>query len=548
MNTELRTVTPSLLALVVDDDPAVRRLCTAILHREGWRTCEAQDGETAVQLVTTQAPDVIIMDVQMPGMGGLEATRRLRQEAASSDIPIIMLSAMADRGDIARGLEAGADEYLRKPLRRDEFIMRLRLVGRLRRAWRELRHSNETLNEQTRSLGVLLDLSCVLSRTEHLDHIITHTIHHCALLTFCRRVVILLPDQEHARLKIAGTLGVEGASSDPEEIFGADTLLGAALDAAAPILLNTPHDWQAWAWAADRDRVSPYPAAIVPLRAEGRPVGVLAAFDRPDGRPFTAREIKYLSLLCNQAASSIDNVRSRAARDQAHEFVVIALAKLAEHRDDDTGRHLDRVTTFCTKLAEELRTLPEYAETIDKDFLRNIRLAAPLHDIGKVAIPDAILLKPGQLTDDEMKIMQTHVIAGVETIRSVRAQAPHTGFLTMAEEMIHGHHEWWNGRGYPDGLCGTDIPLSARILAVADVYDALTTKRVYKEAIPHDQAVDIIVRHAGTQFDPQVVAAFVRCASDIRRLAESLGAAAQSKTASPPRVKGAPIASAASAI
>jgi len=548
MTTDLSTASTSLLALVVDDDPTIRRLCTTILHQEGWRSCEAQDGETALRLVVNQAPDVIIMDVQMPGMGGLEATRRLRQEAATSDIPIIMLSAMADRGDMARGLAAGADEYLPKPLRRDEFVMRLRLVGRLRRACHELRRSNQALNEQSRSLGVLLDLSCVLSRTERLDDIIKHALHHSALLTFCRRVVIFLPDQEGARLRIAGALGVETALSDRGEVSGPGSLFAAAFDASAPILLNTPDDWQAWAKATDRDWVTPYPAVIVPLRAEGRPVGVLAAFDRPDGRPFAAREVGYLSLLCNQAASSIDNVRSRAARDQAHEFVVVALAKLAEHRDDDTGRHLDRVTNFCIKLAEELQRLPHYAEIIDENFLHHIRLAAPLHDIGKVAIPDAILLKPGQLTDDEMKIMQTHVIAGVETIRSVLAQAPYAGFLTMAEEMIHGHHEWWNGRGYPNGIRGEEIPLSARILAVADVYDALTTKRVYKEAIPHDQAVAIIVGHAGTQFDPQVVAAFVRCEADLRRMAEEMGSAVESRAACVPLGKPSPAAAVPSAI
>lgn len=519
--TNTSTATEPLLALVVDDDPSVRRLCAAILQKEGWRSCEADDGAGALEMVAAQSPDVIIMDVKMPGMDGLEATRWLRQQVATEDIPVIMLSGMSDRGDIASGIEAGADEYLPKPLCPDEFTMRLRLVGRLRRAWRELRQSNETLGEQTRSLGVLLDLSCVLSRTENLTTIIQHTADHCAMLTFCRQVLVCLPDEQGGQLRVAGAFGIDNARC-AGEAAAPDGCLVSGFQAARPIILNQIDEAHDWDGASDRHLIRRLPAAVVPLRAEGRPVGVLAVFDRPDGRPFAPREIEYLSLLCNQAASSIDNVMSRRARDAAHEFVVIALAKLAEHRDDDTGRHLDRVTTYCSLLAEELRTQPEYAEVIDAAFIQNIRLAAPLHDIGKVAIPDAILLRPGKLNEDEMAVMQTHVIAGVETIRSVLARAPAAGFLAMAEEMIHGHHEWWNGEGYPNRIRGTEIPLSARILAIADVYDALTTKRVYKNAIPHDRSVEIIVEHAGTQFDPQVVAAFLRCTPVFKRLAEDL--------------------------
>ena len=159
-------------------------------------------------------------------------------------------------------------------------------------------------------------------------------------------------------------------------------------------------------------------------------------------------------------------------------------------------------------LADGLRNDESFRTCIDEQFLRDLKRAVPLHDIGKVGIPDRILLKPGGLTPAESEIMRQHVNIGAETIRSVRNRVPGAGYLVMAEEIASGHHEWFDGTGYQTGAKGKDIPLSARIVALADVYDALTTERPYKPAFSHSQASTLILDACGTQFDPVMVDAF----------------------------------------
>jgi putative two-component system response regulator len=187
---------------------------------------------------------------------------------------------------------------------------------------------------------------------------------------------------------------------------------------------------------------------------------------------------------------------------------IFAIAKLAESRDRDTGDHLERVQAICHSISLRLNESSRYASTITRADCENIFHASPLHDIGKVAIPDAILLKPGRLTPDEFEIMKTHAAFGANTLRDVEHKYPKNSFIHIGIEIAHYHHERWDGGGYPDGLSGEGIPLSARIMAVADVYDALRSKRCYKPALPHEESFDIIIKGSGTQFDPEVVAAF----------------------------------------
>jgi response regulator RpfG family c-di-GMP phosphodiesterase len=252
-------------------------------------------------------------------------------------------------------------------------------------------------------------------------------------------------------------------------------------------------------------------------------VGVLNVTERVDGHPFEPQELEYLDIVANIAGSAIHGVLTGEARDQARQSIMVALARLAEYRDVDTGRHVDRVTTYCAMLARELRAMGKHTDEISEGFIQDLVRAVPLHDIGKVAVPDQILLKPGHLTEEEMAIMRTHSEIGAGTIRSVIAGAPGVPFLHMAEEIAYGHHEWFNGSGYPRGIKGGDIPLTARIAAVADVYDALTTRRPYKDPFSHQRAASIIKQNAGTQFDPAVVDAFLKREKEFARLAVDLG-------------------------
>jgi putative two-component system response regulator len=195
---------------------------------------------------------------------------------------------------------------------------------------------------------------------------------------------------------------------------------------------------------------------------------------------------------------------------------IFAMSKLAESRDPETGQHLERVREYCTILAIKLNQGKYF--NIDADFIENIYAASPLHDIGKVGVPDYVLLKPGKLTGEERGLMEAHSLLGAETLRAVDAQHPGNAFIHMGIEIAESHHEKWDGSGYPHRLAGDAIPLSARIIALADVYDALTSKRCYKEAFSHEKASEILQAESGRHFDPRMVEVFCQIEQEFRAI------------------------------
>ncbi|HEX4129009.1 MAG TPA: HD domain-containing phosphohydrolase [Pirellulales bacterium] len=199
--------------------------------------------------------------------------------------------------------------------------------------------------------------------------------------------------------------------------------------------------------------------------------------------------------------------------------VIFGLAKLAESRDPATGRHLERIAHFSTRFATALRRLPKYREEVTPAFVRLIGISSALHDIGKVGVEDHVLLKPGSLNARERLDMQLHAALGGECIREIELQLGSSNFLEMAREIAFCHHEHWNGRGYPAGLAGEAVPLAARIVAIADVYDALSVRRVYKQPLPHERCVEIIRSEAGKQFDPDLVQVFLSIEGEFRDIA-----------------------------
>lgn len=192
---------------------------------------------------------------------------------------------------------------------------------------------------------------------------------------------------------------------------------------------------------------------------------------------------------------------------QTRDIVIFSLAKLAESRDAETGNHLERVRFYSKILAESLAGRLQ----LDNLFIENIFLTSPLHDIGKIGIPDHILLKPGRFNDKEFEIMKSHTLIGFETLNDALKRYPKADFLRMSAEIARSHHEKFDGSGYPDGLKGDKIPLSARIVALSDVYDALVSKRIYKNIYSHDMSKSIILNDSGLHFDPMVVDAFLSC-------------------------------------
>lgn len=347
------------VVLVIDDSPQNLLLIDELLSGE-YRVKVAANGNRGLTIARqTPAPDLILLDVRMPDPDGFEVCRQLKADPATSDIPIIFLTALNDPADEAQGLVLGAVDYITKPV------------------------SPPILSARVRN---------------------------------------------HLRLK------------------------------------------------------------------------EVASFLR-DRNAFLETEV--------QRRTEESRRRAEEAR-VAQETIMISLASIAEARDNETGNHILRTQHYVRALAEQLRTHPRFSEQLHDEMIDLLFKAAPLHDIGKVGIPDRILMKPGRLTDDEMAIMKTHTTIGHDAIeRTMMRVGERVPVLEVAKEIALSHQEKWDGSGYPLGLAGDAIPLAGRLMAVADVYDALISRRVYKEPIPIPETIEIMIHGRGSHFDPDILDAFL---------------------------------------
>lgn len=337
--------------LVVDDLPENSVVLQSFLSPMGYLIESASDGETALRMVAENPPDVILLDLMMPGMDGFEVCRRLKQDPDTHHIPVIIVTGMSDRDSNVRAVEAGADDFLIKPFDRILLEARIKSSAKGKLLHDQLIHYKQELERK------------VEERTEQ----------------------VVLTQQ----------------------------------------------------------------------------------------------------------------------------VTVFSLAKLAESRDNETGDHLERMRSYARILSEEFAAMEKYQGKLHDNFVDEIYQSTPLHDIGKVGIPDRILLKPGRLTVEEFAIMKHHSQIGGDTLKAADEEAGRDSFLAMGRDIAYYHHEKWDGSGYPYGLSGTDIPLAARITALADVYDALSSKRPYKEPFSHEKSKAIILEGKGSHFDPDVVDAFL---------------------------------------
>lgn len=346
--------------LAVDDLEENTRILERFLEPKGYTVFSVSSGKEALEFVEATPPDVILLDLVMPGISGFEVCERLKQSAETRHIPVIIITGLAEKEANVRALEAGADDFLPKPF--DAILLSARIRSSLR---------SKKLQDQ--------------------------------IIDYQRQL--------------------EGYNETLEE-----------------------------------------------------------------------------------------RIKQRTAQvTRTQQVAVFSLAKLAESRDTETGAHLERMRSYAREVALELANTPKYAGLLTPDIVDGLFLSSPLHDIGKVGIPDQILLKPARLTSDEFEIMKTHTTIGGDTLKAADLEAGQASFLAMARDIAYYHHERWDGTGYPEGLKGSDIPLAARIVSIGDVYDALATDRPYKEAFSHEKSVSIIVEGRGTQFDPDVVDAFLAC-------------------------------------
>lgn len=231
--------------------------------------------------------------------------------------------------------------------------------------------------------------------------------------------------------------------------------------------------------------------------------------------------LSHFNITENHQRQQRDQEALRSAQDllRTRDAVIFGLAKLAESRDPETGEHLERISLYSMRLATALRQIPKYQAVVTPNFIRLLGISSVLHDIGKVGLEDTVLLKPGSLSEEERRRMQKHTLVAADCLRGIEQRLGASNFLQTAREIALHHHERWDGQGYPGRLVGDAIPLAARIVSICDVYDALRSKRIYKEAMPHVDCVKNIRQGAGNQFDPELVEIFLSIESEFAEIA-----------------------------
>ena len=237
-----------------------------------------------------------------------------------------------------------------------------------------------------------------------------------------------------------------------------------------------------------------------------------------------------LAKTTEQTMEYISSVQHQSAMiSKMQNGLILVLADMVESRDQCTGDHVRKTAAYADVIMQELRKEGKFPEILTDSYIEDVVHSAPLHDVGKIQVSDVILNKPGKLTDEEFKQMQTHTTAGGEIIAHAIALVSEAGYLAEAKNLATYHHERWDGKGYPTGLTGEEIPLSARIMAVADVFDALVSRRSYKPGFPFEKAMNIIREESGTHFDPDVAQAFLNAESEVRRVEEEFNKQYESK-------------------
>ncbi len=489
-----------------------QRMLSAYLDAEGFDVVEAVDGNHGLEQIASIEPDLVILDVGLPGIDGFEVLRRLR---LVSEVPVIMLTARSRTNDVVSGLEAGAQEYLHKPFDVAELLARIRAVHRLAISQRDMDRLNTQLEAEVdvkaRKLQHLYEFMRDLNHAESRDEILDLLVACVETTTGARRISLFLLDAAGEHLVCERAVGVDLDTLGRLRVDRVEGITGPVLRSGKLLAARTYDTTASAGNDYDRDAFRSAPLVSTSLTTSDGVVGILNVTDKQAEGPFTREEIGYIRSVADATAIALAGVLQRTRLRQSVRVLLQTLGHLAEFRDEETTLHLERVTKLARILAGTLQREGPYARTVSDDFIDMLVQAAPMHDIGKVGIPDEILIKPGALTPDEYEIMKTHAEIGRRVLsRAVDPNCP-VPLLEMCIEIAHCHHERFDGEGYPRGLTRQNIPLAARIIALVDAYDAITSQRRYKAARSHEEAIDVVRKEAGKHFDPVLVEAFLRC-------------------------------------
>jgi response regulator RpfG family c-di-GMP phosphodiesterase len=466
--------------LIVDDEKFIRDILADFLGMEGYHVRTAEDGAAALNELNHAHYDLIISDLKMPRMGGIELL-----EAIGSAAPNALTVIMTGFGTVETAIDAmkrGAYDYILKPFKVEE------VIHVVQRGLEKQRLSAENL--RLKEALSLYKVSEAIAASLSLDEVLA-TVGDTGLHEIQGDLVSTWLDDgeggyfERQRLVQPRAMGVSG---DYGKLDPTAFVQHFALD---PMLLE--HGQKGTRFFGTQPAVSLVSLLSVPLRIKQRLVGFIAVASFTKTKRFDEGQRKLLAIVGSRAAAAIENARLYEDLRATFQQTIQGLAKAIDKMDRYTAGHSDRVATYAMYLATRLGLPPDTIEIV--------RQSALMHDIGKIGCV-MNLNKPGKLTQDEYEVFKKHPGYGRDILDPIK-------FLHPLIPGVHLHHERWDGRGYPLGLKGNDVPLIARIIAVADTYDAMTSDRAYRRALPHEVAVNEIERCASTQFDPEVADSFV---------------------------------------
>jgi putative nucleotidyltransferase with HDIG domain len=503
--------------LVVDDDRRVVDLLQISLTQNGYRVQTAMTGEEGLDAVRREAPDLVILDLRLPKKSGFEICAALKSSRETAHIPIVMVSASAEVDSRLQGLMHGADDYLTKPFSPKELLIKVRriferlerhetlssknqeLETEVQRNREDLLVRNKELRFQVYSLETLMWLSHQLNASLDLEPLLNTLILSVMGQLRVNAACLFLTDDRDSPTRLDVTT-FKGLKEDQVRglALSYDSALIRALrpsdgDEQRPVRLATLE--RDPGLSGDVHRLFAAGLTVVcPVVVKNRLTAMVAVGEKVSGQEFHASDLEMLRALAESAGIAIENARLFRDLQEAYVSTVRLLVSRIEEKDPYTHGHTERVAAYAVSIARELGLSP--------DELQTIQFGAFLHDIGKVHTQDEILHKPGALTDEEWKMVKAHPVRGAEMVRGVK-------FLEKASDMIRHHHERVDGKGYPDGLQGDQISLHAKIVNLADAFDAMTTDRPYRAGMTAEQAMEQMTTKAGSQFAAEVVQVFV---------------------------------------
>jgi len=499
--------------LVVDDEASIRNVVKMFLEYHGLTVVTASDGEAAIKLINEEPFDVVLTDIMMPKIDGLTLAGEV--EKIQPETLIILMTGFASVNTAVEAIKRDVFDYILKPFQNMQIVFqsikraierkqllneRTLLVDDLSKANTELEYHRNLLEKKVHAidnelshrverLTVLYDISRSATSITNLDQLLANIMLRITSVFHDTVGIMWLTMPKKKQVDKVVTEGVKFNGELPDSIGLFDGVVGDVVRSGHSRRfrnIDEISDPVIKKFSATEQISS---LILLPLRYEKEVLGVCGIMFR-DSCEIVDDDISLLEAITDQASVSIKNAELYMAQQRMFRETIEALATAIDSRDHYTGGHSNMVTSYAVMIAEKMN--------FSEDRLEKVRMAGILHDVGKIGIADSILNKPGRLTDEEMEVIKAHPVIGRFILESIDALRP-------IARIIYHHHEHFDGNGYPEGISGEDIPLESRILQVADVFDAITSDRVYRKAMPREKALAIIRDSKGNSSDPEIV-------------------------------------------